>query len=249
MMRLAICREFLGWVRDHYGLTTALAHALQLVWRDKSASLSVPKVPSVVVRPGTADLSVFEEVFRQNGYDFDLPSEPRIIVDAGAHIGLMSVALTHRYPEARIIAIEPEGGNFRILCEQAKRHPRIEPLRAALWARDTEIQIANPTAATWSFRTEERGDGIQEAIPAISLPTLMTRYKLERIDLLKMDIEGAEADVLASADEWIDRVDTLVVELHDRHRPGCSAALERAIAGRGFTRQSTGENVVLTRKR
>src|SRR5215204_1499492 len=111
------------------------------------------------------------------------------------------------------------------------------------------MQIANPAAATWSFRVQERRDGIHESIPAFSMPTLMTMYKFQRIDLLKMDIEGAEADVLASADEWIDRVDTLVVELHDRHHPGCSAALERAIAGRGFTRRTSGENVILTRER
>lgn len=54
----------------------------------------------------------------------------------------------------------------------------------------------------------------------------MHTHGLDRIDLLKMDIEGSEREVLADPSAWIDRVDALIVELHDRKKPGCGAVFE-----------------------
>ena len=61
-----------------------------------------------------------------------------------------------------------------------------------------------------------------------------------------MDIEGAEIGALRDSG-WLERVDTLMVELHDRFRPGCSEALDAAARGRGFVETRSGEYVVLSR--
>jgi hypothetical protein len=85
-------------------------------------------------------------------------------------------------------------------------------------------------------------------VEAVDVPSLLDGSGAARIDLLKLDIEGAELEVLRDgADRWIDRVETLFVELHDRFRPGCSEALERAVARRGFARARAGEYDVLRR--
>jgi hypothetical protein len=67
------------------------------------------------------------------------------------------------------------------------------------------------------------------------------------VGLLKLDVEGAEVEVLASAERWIDRVDALMVEEHERYRPGCRTAIERVASRWGFSVTLSGDYHVLTR--
>jgi hypothetical protein len=60
-----------------------------------------------------------------------------------------------------------------------------------------------------------------------------------------MDVEGAEAEILRGADEWLDRVSVMVIELHDRMVPGCSEALYDALHGRRFRQEIAGQNLVI----
>ncbi len=71
---------------------------------------------------------------------------------------------------------------------------------------------------------------------------------VEQIDILKLDIEGAEKELLQSgSDKWMHRVAMIIIELHDWLKPGCADALNQATAGMGFTRFQLGENTVLVR--
>jgi FkbM family methyltransferase len=122
--------------------------------------------------------------------------------------------------------------------------PNVHVLRAGLWSDASTIAISNPTAATWSFRVQPSSDGI----PAFGVLDLMKQFNMPTIDLLKMDVEGAEVDVLETAPAWIDRVGVMMIELHDRHRPACTAALEAAVANAGFaSREQVGDLVTLRR--
>ena len=62
----------------------------------------------VLVRPCTADVSTFKKIFVWRGYDLHYPFQPRVILDAGANIGLSSIWFARRFPDARVIAVEPE---------------------------------------------------------------------------------------------------------------------------------------------
>jgi hypothetical protein len=61
-----------------------------------------------------------------------------------------------------------------------------------------------------------------------------------------MDIEGSEVEVLNDAQPWMDAVKVIIIELHDRFRPGCAEALERALGGRRYERSHSGESIVIT---
>ena len=73
----------------------------------------------------------------------------------------------------------------------------------------------------------------------------MTETELESIDILKVDIEGAEKEVFETCD-WIDAINCLMIETHDRFKPGSSAAVDAVTAE--FFSSKHGETTVYVRK-
>lgn len=203
-----------------------------------------------VLRAGGSDLLTFHQVIATDGYElpFELDAEPSCIVDAGANIGLSSVWYANRYSSATVIAVEPEVHNFAQLLRNVAEYPTIVPVRAALWPTDGTVRLSDPTAAAFSFRVES-SDGLQppqepggrpgpgDEVPAVSIPTLMRRHRLSTIDILKVDIEGAERELFEGDTSWVDDVDVIAIELHDRFEPGCQQAFEAAT--RDFVVRST----------
>jgi FkbM family methyltransferase len=237
-------RSFLAWHYKHFGAARTLSAGVRLL----SEPRAVPVYNSAVVRsptfvrPGTADLRVYEEIFLDREYDLAL-GEPKFIIDAGAHIGLASLFFAERYPQATIAALEPEPDNFALLRKNCLPYPSVHPINAGLWTHETYLKIENPGADTWSFRVVEADSGIR----AVSIQDLMAQFGKVEIDVLKIDIEGAEREILRESGAWLGKVRTIIIELHDRYRPGCTAALEEAIQDLNFCRARSGESVVLQR--
>jgi FkbM family methyltransferase len=184
---------------------------------------------SVAIRLGTTDVAAFEHVFIDHCYRFNLVEQPKIIVDAGANAGMSAAYFAINYPSATIIAVEPEPSNFAVLTQNALRFPSIVPVNAALWNQDNVVSTNDTKGGKWGARVEEYDGGI--AVRALTMTTLLREHKVDKVDILKMDVEGAECEILESADAWIGQVQFLCSELHDRFRPGCSEAFTSATAG------------------
>ena len=195
--------------------------------RSNEFSATIPgHARSVIIRLGTTDVAAFEHVFVDQEYRLALHQQPNVIVDAGANVGMSAIYFTLRYPVARVFAIEPELSNFEILSKNAKLYPRIVPIHAGLWNHDDGVEIQDQGEGHWS---KQVANGAR-TIPSMTLPTLLNRYGLERVDLLKIDIEGAECELFQDAEVWIGRIGAICIELHDRFRPGCLEAFESATA-------------------
>lgn len=225
--------DYLSWARDRFGATTALHR-----WRPSVVSMPT-WLPNhdVLIRPDEGgDRYVYDEVFRELCYAGPL-GDPKVIVDIGAHIGLTSAFFSLRYPEARIIAVEPEDANFEMLKRQSALYPNITPVKAGIWNKDAWLRITNPEANSWSYIMEEVPEG--KGVKAMTVDGIMGKFSLGHIDLLKMDIEGAEIPVLNDARGWIDRIGTFVIELHD-YMDGmdgkCGKALDSALHGSSWHR-------------
>jgi len=200
------------------------------------------------LRIRTSDILVYGDILLRGEYGLDLPFSPKAIVDAGANVGMASIYFAHRYPEAKIIAIEAEASNFALLADNVRPYPAITPVHAALWNRDGQIGINEPDPAieasgNWAFVTCE-GTGVE--VRAVTMATLMRETGISSFDLIKMDIEGSEIEVFEDA-EWLDGAGCVMVELHDRFRPGCTEAVERAM--RGFKRILRHETMFYVRSR
>ncbi len=212
----------------HLGPLSGLRFAIAYTFRPSNTLITVPRRANrapLTLRARSSDIHVYEDTFLWDHYALPYPDTPTVIIDAGAHIGLAAIQFAQRFPQATIYALEPHPDNFALLKENVEAYHNIHPIHAALWPTEGSLQITNPEANTWSFqcRASDEGD-----IPATSIPALMAKHQLSHIDLLKIDIEGAEKDLFSQETRWLENVTSLVVELHDDLVPGCSRAFYQA---------------------
>jgi FkbM family methyltransferase len=242
-------RDGLNGYYSNFGLRGVFAiSAYHLFGRPKEITGHPQGIRNPVrIRVGTTDPLTYAEILVGGEYACDLPFSPETIVDAGANIGMASIYFTHRYPKAKVIAIEPEALNFAILAQNVRPYPAIVPVHAALWNRDGHISVSQPDPATgagreWGFVTHE-GRGAK--VRAVTMHTLMQEMCIRAIDLAKIDVEGAEQEVFEDT-RWLTGTRCLMIELHDRFRPGCSEAVEPAM--QGFARSQRGETTFYVRE-
>lgn len=183
----------------------------------------------VVLRAGTSDTNAYHEVLVMKQYQCHLAAAPKVIVDAGAHVGLASVYFANLYPNAKILAIEPEASNFALLTKNVSAYPNVRAINAAVWSSDGFVLLEDPGNGSWGFRV---GRTIGSAVPALSLSTLLANEKVARVDILKMDVEGAEQEIFAEHADWLATTDLLMIELHDWFRPGCGTVVRQALRSR-----------------
>ena len=206
----------------------------------------------VILRTRDSDIRTFEKIFGLREYDIQSMPKPSVIVDAGANIGLATIFFADRYPSARIIALEPEADNFSLLVRNTVHYPNVTCVRKALWPKSGKILLIDPGIGHWGFRTAQQISPVPSEsgageVDCISVPDLMEEFGLSSLGLLKLDIEGAEKEVMESALPWIDRVQVVVAELHDRFKRGCSLAFYDAT--RSFDEEvHRGENVFVLRR-
>lgn len=206
------------------------------------------------LRVPSSDVPIFDQIFIKQEYDFDFKIAPRIIVDAGANIGLASIYFANKFPKAKIIAIEPEGSNLNTLRINTTAYTNIIPIHKALWNENTVINLIDLGFGKSGFvtqaknNTKEKHGKIVHEVQGITIDAMMEEQKIDHIDILKIDIEGAEREVFKNSSSWITKVDTLIVELHEFMKPGCIRSFYRG--SNGFDDEwSQGENVYLTRNR
>jgi len=180
----------------------------------------------------TTDVSLLSDILLHGEYDWEFPKSPRVIVDAGANIGLACIFFANRYPEAKIVAIEPEESNYEMLRKNTACYPNVVPILGALWKDNKDLCLLDNGAGEWGFRTEEQSEPCNRKegkyVFGVTLDKLMADHNLSQIDILKIDIEGAEREVFESSSRWINKVGAIVVELHDQQKAGCSRAVYSA---------------------
>jgi len=212
--------------------------------------LSLPsyKAP-IFARRDTSDVFVFEQVFIDQGYDFPLVDlRPKLIIDAGANVGYTSVFFPHRYPGARILALEPESSNYELLLRNTAPYQNTTPIKAALWNKTGRVAIGNPESEKWAFRVTNTGLTNGPTIEALTVEDLLAMGGSEHVDTLKLDIEGAEKELFESNYEaWLGKVRVMMIELHDQLVAGCSGAFNRAVGQYQFNQSIKCDTLILVK--
>lgn len=220
-----------------YGLLNSLK-----VLNHKTKSLYVPFTKTKIeLRPDTSDVTVYKQIFVWEEYKFHVKFEPKIIIDGGGNIGLSALYFSSRFPEAKIYVLEPDQENFKLLVKNTAHRPNIIPIESALWGSNI------------SFKTDKSGGnwGIQifadsgEENQTLTIHDLMKNYSIDKIDILKLDIEGAEKDLFKGDLSWLENTKLMVVELHDFLIPNCSKTFFSAIEKINYSLDVSGENIII----
>lgn len=236
----------LSQIREAFGFAKAAEFVVRKLFLPKSLMQVRPAgIPHpITIRIASSDIYPTMQVFQGKEYNFDCQSAPRTIVDAGANIGVASVVLANRFPDARILAIEPEKGNFSQAVTNLAPYTNVEVIQAALWNDSNGISIVDPGLGEWGFQTKGATQETDSAhlVRSMTVMQILDEYGWDQIDILKMDIEGAEVEVLSDSADWIGKIGLMITELHDGERANSSRVFYNNT--NGFDRDwRIGENV------
>ncbi|MGH9480890.1 MAG: FkbM family methyltransferase, partial [Terriglobales bacterium] len=178
------------------------------------------------LRSNASDLRTFQQIFLADFYNlahFERWPElieacaqrarraPPLILDLGANIGLAAIYLAKLFPQARILAVEPDRDNFALLQRNLAPFPQVLPLLAAVASADGAARILDPDAPPDARRAGPAAVADADAVPAYSIASLLAMAAPAEPWLAKADIEGAEAALFDPGD-WVAQFPILILE-------------------------------------
>lgn len=187
------------------------------------------KKRDLYLRTYEGDFDIFYEVLYHQTYHLEIsnPENIKTIVDLGANIGLSAIYFLSQFSNAEIICIEPDPGNYILLTKNLTNEistNRATCINAAVASKDGtgSVQIGH-----FRQNTKVSNEASQEnPVLLISLNNLLKQNNIEKINLLKIDIEGGEEDLFTENTEWLKKTDHIIIELHsERIKEKCIAVL------------------------
>jgi FkbM family methyltransferase len=204
------------------------------------------KLRPLIIRKNTSDIEVFKQIFTQKDYEFDYGLTPKFIIDGGANVGYSSIFFARKFKNAKIIAIEPERSNFEVLKKNTAKYGNIIPLNKGLWPKKGYLKIYNQEYGKYACMTKEVKKDEGYDVEVVTIDDLLRMSNCKEIDVLKLDIEGAEKELFSkNTDKWLIKVNLIIIELHEGMKPGCNKAFFSAIKKYNFTKETRGENLIL----
>jgi FkbM family methyltransferase len=162
-----------------------------------------------------SELLVVREIYQSPG-DYDLtglPEHPQVIVDIGANIGLAAKFFRRRYPDAEIVAYEPDPESFRMAQRNVHDLTYLSLRNLAVGPSFERLRLYRVAGESWGTSAFATDQTVAETfeVDAVTLDSIIE--ELGTIDILKIDIEGAEYEVLQACRQ-LDRINCIVGELH-----------------------------------
>lgn len=144
------------------------------------------------------------------------------IMDCGANIGLATVELKKEFPNAKIIAVEPEADNYKQLCKNISSNgfEDVEVVMMGVWYNLTYLTGKTDfrDGSEWSFALQESAESDLNSIQVDTPQNIAARFGWNVIDILKIDIEGSEFPLLRNISQWkevFDTVKVISIEVHE----------------------------------
>lgn len=188
----------------------------------------------VHVRPESSDLAACQQVFGRLDYDLrrlrrypefvslyeQILSQGRkpLVLDLGANIGMATLYFVRAWPGCHVVAVEPMIDNFQLLFENTQELDAVTAWHAGIASAPGRLRIANPDAEDWAYRTMPAADCERDSIAAVTVNQILEEFPSAHgyePFIVKIDVEGAEADLFRADTAWIERFPVLVIELHD----------------------------------
>ena len=170
----------------------------------------------VYLRTYAGDIQIFYDIFWRSIYQLPLPHfiKAKTIVDLGAHVGMATLFFKLHAPDAIIFALEADEKNFQVLLRNLEpdiKKKQVIPIHAAL-TNDSETVYLQRTSL--SFNTSISLSVTPLVVRGINMEQLLDEYSIGTIDILKIDIEGAESFLFSRECSWLTRVNNILIEIH-----------------------------------
>jgi FkbM family methyltransferase len=179
-------------------------------------------------------LHTYKDIFENEIYKFAASSDRPLIIDCGSNIGISVLYYKTLYPHSTVIAYEPDNRNFQLLSKNISENNLQQVIlqESAVWVENGEISFASNAAEGSSITMTNEGSNIV-AVPSVRLADVLNKY--EKIDFLKLDIEGAEDKVVADCGSLLSRIENLFLEYHGTiHETGKLITVLKTLNDCGF---------------
>jgi FkbM family methyltransferase len=165
-------------------------------------------------RPSSRDTgAIIQNMIREEWGCFKRQLDPKFIVDAGAFIGDVTLFFLRAFPKCRIIALEPNEDNFMVAEMNLRPYAdRVHLLKMGLWNKRTRLAV---TGHSTGSRVNEGESTNNVLVEGIDVDSLLRMHGFSHLDILKLDIEGAEREVFSeNCTDWLRLTKAVLIEYH-----------------------------------
>lgn len=200
------------------------------------------------IKKDSSDSRVFEQIILNEEYKTVLDEikkrniKVETILDLGANIGLSSIYLFAHLSPSKIIALEPSNSTCNRLERNVEHIASIKCIQKGIWSKNTFLKpdLSFRDGEDWSFRLVEDNEKSEDGIEVTTINQLCKDENIRVLDLVKMDIEGGEAEVFQNGElDWLDKTNIIALEIHDEFE--CRTDIERKLVEHGFDIFHSGE--------
>ena len=235
------------------GFFTTVSYFVQRLLKRKSELIELHLEGlshSVYLRNKTYDTNIFYQIFIQEDLFLNNEEDISMIIDCGANIGLATLYFQRAFHHAKIIAIEPENENYNLLLKNTENYSNVSALRLGVFDKDCDLSVIDIGEGEASYRLMHKAakGKVIQTIVCRSIDSLMEELSIDKIDILKMDIEGSEKEcLLAPKMEWLEKTKYLLMEIHENIHPGLTQQVYNKIGslGTSFVTSKAGEYTVI----
>src|SRR5215470_549564 len=243
--------NLLGVARAVRWVAIRVGNRYNLVSRTTRVEMAPGMLHPVAMRVrGSSDPMVFDQIF----IDADLAdltarvSGARVIVDLGANVGYASIFFLNAFPDAFVLAVEPDPENAEICARNlASYGDRARLIKAAIWNNPGRLVLSRGAfrdGKEWTTQVRPAQSAETADVEAVDVPSLLPMCPQPIIDILKIDIEGSEAVLFGTgAEDWLKSVRNFCVEIHSTE---AASIIHQALRSFRFESIQSGEyNVYL----
>lgn len=179
----------------------------------KSCYLKVCGSPPLFYRKGATDQGVMLAAFHYQYQDVNINCKNSpVIFDLGANVGYCSRFYLEKYPKASIVAVELEINNYNMLLKNLEPFSNFVCYHAGIWYKDGKITLTGTIEDSFHIIESENE---AKNVDSICMESLFIKTSIKYVDLVKMDIEGAERQLFSYNLDWLERVGCICLEYHD----------------------------------
>ncbi len=175
------------------------------------------KLWQIYLRTYSGDIDIFYEIFLGESYKTDGNKAGCFIIDAGANIGLSTIYFLSKFGTAKLISIEPDPCNieiFKLNLVKQIASGDVELVEAGLANEDGEMFLTQPELKYNSKLVDKYYGDNSVAVKTVSLQNILNAKGISNIELIKIDIEGAEESLFSVNTTWLQTTGEIMIETH-----------------------------------